>query len=507
MLPKILLSSTPRSTEAFAIGFFQEEKKEGKAPSSYGLLYMGEKSKTVDALRERLKQSQHFFGKRNEVSTLRFYSSGIAENTVLVGFGAKSKWGREEARQTGAAVYHSQKREKFKTLSFDCTSLTRGMRPNQIETFLGAFCEGYLMAGYEFKELKKAESEGSYPESIELVASKIDARFVERIVSVVNGVNMARRLGDLPGNYLTPAGLFTEVQSMARGTSLTVKALGKNEILKEKMGLLWGVGKGSTEEPKLIIMEHLGGRKSERPIVLIGKGITFDSGGISIKPASSMDEMKYDMMGAATVVGSMQAIAQLKLKRNVIGMVASAENMPDGAALKPGDVIRSMSGKTVEITNTDAEGRLVLADALEYAQKYYNPLAMIDFATLTGAVGVALGHVTSGIMGNHQGLIKMIRESGEYSGERVWELPLYDEYDDDLKSNYADIRNSGNREAGSSKGGCFLRKFVDSKYPWVHCDIASTSYHIKDLNYHPSKYASGVMVRLVSHLIEHWKGV
>jgi leucyl aminopeptidase len=215
--------------------------------------------------------------------------------------------------------------------------------------------------------------------------------------------------------------------------------------------------------------------------------------------------MKYDMMGAATVAGVFQALADLKVARNVVGVIAATENMPGGRAQKPGDVQKSMSGKTVEIFNTDAEGRLILADAMEYVQKYFAPQAMADFATLTGAVVVALGTVTTGIMGTHSGLIDDVKKASKETDERVWELPLYEEYEEDLKSATADIRNSGNREAGSSKAGTFLKFFVDSKLPWVHFDIAGSAWHRKDINYHPTKGASGAMVRLVTHWMENWR--
>ncbi len=214
--------------------------------------------------------------------------------------------------------------------------------------------------------------------------------------------------------------------------------------------------------------------------------------------------MKYDMMGAAAVVGIFQAVSELNLPVNLQGFIAATENMPGGRAQKPGDVAKSISGKTVEIINTDAEGRLILADALEYAQKN-NPQAIFDFATLTGAVVDALGTTACGIMGNHPELISRLKASSLRTAERVWELPLFEEFEDDLKSNVADIKNTGVREAGSSKGGTFLKFFVDKKFPWAHCDMAGAAYHRKDVNYHPSKYGSGVMIRLMVDLLESWK--
>ena len=322
---------------------------------------------------------------------------------------------------------------------------------------------------------------------------------------LAGAVNFARSLGARPGNILTPAEFSRLIEKMAKERGIKCSILGRKEIEKEKMGLLIGVAQGSIEEPKLIILEHMKGKKADKPIALVGKGLTFDSGGISLKPADRMEEMKYDMMGAATVAGVFQALADLKVPRNVVGVIVATENMPGGRAQKPGDVQKSMTGKTVEIINTDAEGRLVLADAMEYVQKYFTPQAIADFATLTGAVVVALGTVTTGIMGTHRGLIDDVKKCANETGERVWELPLYEEYEEDLKSSTADIRNSGNREAGSSKAGMFLKFFVDSMVPWVHFDIAGSAWHRKDLNYHPSRGGSGVMVRLVTHWMETWR--
>ena len=221
-----------------------------------------------------------------------------------------------------------------------------------------------------------------------------------------------------------------------------------------------------------------------------------------------MEEMKYDMMGCAAVAGIMKAAAALKIPRNIVGIIGAAENMPGGAAQKPGDVAYSLSGKSVEIINTDAEGRLVLADCIEYAQKYHKPQAIFDFATLTGAVVIALGSTVSGIMGNSAALVEKMRKSATTTGERVWELPLYEEMEEFMKSSVADIKNSSDvREAGSSKGGTFLKHFVDPNIPWVHSDIAASSWHRKDKNYHPTKYASGVMVRLMVDLLENWSKV
>ncbi len=290
-----------------------------------------------------------------------------------------------------------------------------------------------------------------------------------------NGLNRAKTLGNLPANICTPSYLAKEAKAMQREyKGLKTNVLTENDMKQLGMGALLAVSQGSREPAKLIIMEHLKGPKSQKPLVLIGKGITFDTGGISIKPAQAMDEMKFDMCGAASVFGTVAACAELKLPINLIGVVAAAENMPDGMAIKPGDIVTSMSGKTIEILNTDAEGRLVLCDALTYIERY-NPAAVIDIATLTGACIIALGRHASGLLGNNSKLINSLKTAGTHSGDRAWELPLFDEYKQQLSSNFADIANIGNREGGTITAASFLSHFT-SKFAWAHLDIAGTAW-------------------------------
>lgn len=519
--PKIEFSSAPKKADALVLPWFQDvaepkgekhkEKDKAGAKAKDGgdslrLHYAGKRDKAIDALGELLLQSKHFRAKKNETDVLRFYAMGEYPNVVLLGLGAEKTFDPEIARQAGAALSLAQKRARLSHVAVAADALFVKSGAKNIE-YVQAFCEGYWMAGHEFTELKKKETESFVPAGLTLHGFKGAGgeEAARRARIVANAVSLARLFGDRPANYMTPTIFAKESQRVAKEVGMRCTVLGRNEMEEEKMGLLLGVAKGSHEEPKFVIFEYHGGKKADRPVALVGKGVTFDSGGISLKPASQMEDMKYDMMGAATVVGVCQAVAALKLPINLVGLVAATENMPGGSAQKPGDVARSLSGKTVEITNTDAEGRLILADTLEYAQKYYNPQAIIDFATLTGAVVVALGSVCSGLMGNSRELVERIKEASHATGERVWELPLYEEYLEDLKSHYADIKNSGVRDAGSSKGGVFLNFFVDGKYPWAHCDIAGSAYHRKDVNYHPAKYASGVMVRLMVHLLERWK--
>ncbi len=506
-LPKFEFVTTIETIKSptLVLGWYQTESQEKDQPSLP--LYKGKRSKEIDVLQEQIRVSKHFNGKKNEVDFLRFFSLGGYSNIFLLGLGNPKKFSMEVARQGGAALFHAQKKEKVTKLAIQADSIFAGARPSEINLAVQAFCEGYLLASYEYKDLKKPESKPFIMEGVTFLGMKSAAlvKATEKAVYLTGAVNFARSLGDRPGNVLTPTEFSRLVERMAKERGIKCTILGRKEIEKEKMGLLLGVAQGSAEEPKLIVLEHMKGKKSDKPIALVGKGLTFDSGGISLKPADRMEEMKYDMMGAATVAGVFQALADLKVAKNVVGVIAATENMPGGRAQKPGDVQKSMTGKTVEIINTDAEGRLILADAMEYVQKYFAPQAMADFATLTGAVVVALGTVTTGIMGTHAGLIEAVKKASRETDERVWELPLYEEYEEDLKSATADIRNSGNREAGSSKAGMFLKFFVDSTLPWVHFDIAGSAWHRKDINYHPTKGASGAMVRLVTHWMENWQ--
>jgi leucyl aminopeptidase len=508
--PKIeLLTQGASKADTIVMGWFQEELGEKKANvHDPRLLYAGKRNRDIDELNGRLKASRHFFGKKNETSLLRFYTFGTFSNVLLIGLGQKKNWTTEAARQAGAAVGLIQRKERLVRLALAADSIFPEFGNSDVAEWLQCFCEGYFLSGYEYVDLKKTEATLFHPEGMDVCGLKGAnlEKSIQRALALSEATLFARSLGDRPANYLTPSELGRLAGKMAKDYGLKCTVLGRSEIAREKMGLFLGVAQGSAEEPKFIILEHRGGKKADRPIALVGKGITFDTGGISIKPAARMEDMKYDMMGAATVIGICQAVAALRVPCNIIGFIPTCENMPDGKAQKPGDVAKSITGKTVEIINTDAEGRLILADALEFAQTY-NPQAIFDFATLTGAVVDALGKLTSGIMGNHQGLIDQIKEAASVTGERVWQLPLYDEYEEDLRSSVADIKNSGVREAGSQKGGIFLKFFVDSKFPWAHCDIAGTAYHRRDLNYLPQKYAAGVLIRTFVHLLSRWKSV
>ena len=363
-----------------------------------------------------------------------------------------------------------------------------------------AVAEGTVLALYLFDELKSKDPEGPGVPPEELVILEGDEERAREIgegaaagAAIARGVNLARRLGNLPGNVATPSYLARTAEGIARDHGLVVTVLGPAELESEGLHALLAVSRGSEEEPRLIVLEHRKGRESDRPLILVGKGLTFDAGGISIKPAQGMEDMKFDMCGGAAVLGAMQALAELAVPANVIGIVPASENLLSGSSMKPGDIIRSHLGKTIEIVNTDAEGRLILADALSYLRRF-EPAAVLDAATLTGACIIALGHQVSAAMGNDQALLDEVRAVGDRVGERVWPLPMYEEFREQIKSDYADLKNSGGRPAGTITAAWFLREFV-GEFPWVHLDIAGTAYGDGKLAYQ-TKGATGTPTRL-----------
>ncbi|UXY15145.1 leucyl aminopeptidase [Chitiniphilus purpureus] len=293
-------------------------------------------------------------------------------------------------------------------------------------------------------------------------------------LAVARGMNLTRHLGNLPPNVCTPTYLADEAQRLAKAHGLKVMVLDQPELEAEGLASFLAVAKGSTQPPKLIVLEYRGGKKGAKPVALVGKGITFDSGGISIKPGEGMDEMKYDMCGAATVLGTLQAAAELALPINLVGVIAACENMPAGNATKPGDILKSLAGISIEVLNTDAEGRLILCDALTYAHRF-QPETVIDIATLTGACIIALGHVASGLYANDEALAAELLGAAEHTGDKAWRMPLWDDYQEQLKSNFADLANIGGRPAGSVTAACFLSRFAKD-YRWAHLDIAGTAW-------------------------------
>jgi len=324
------------------------------------------------------------------------------------------------------------------------------------------------------KDIFKHPDMTSISVKIDSRVSPTDSINLREGAAIGNGMEIARDLANLPPNICTPTFLAKTMKQLGKRNRFSVKCLNEKDMEKLGMGALLSVSRGSDEPATLIHATYEGGKKSEKPIVIVGKGITFDTGGISLKPSSDMDEMKYDMCGAAGVIGTMLAVSEMKLPINVVGIVASAENMPSGKATRPGDVVTSMSGKTIEILNTDAEGRLVLCDALTYIEKL-KPAAAIDIATLTGACVVALGKVATGLFSNNDELAGEISDAGRQAWDRVWQMPVWDDYTTLLKSNFADLANIGGRAAGSITAACFLSEFA-KEYPWAHLDIAGTAW-------------------------------
>lgn len=340
-------------------------------------------------------------------------------------------------------------------------------------------------AGYRFNQLKSAKGKEAARRECTVTrvtlsggSTKNDASMrkgIQEARAIAHGVSLAKDLGNLPGNICTPSYLANQAKKLGKSHKLKVNVLDEAKMKALGMGALLSVSRGSREPARLIIMEHQGGSRSDPPVVLVGKGLTFDAGGISLKPAGAMDEMKYDMCGGASVFGALVAAAELNLKLNVIGIVPSSENLPDGAANKPGDIVTSMAGKTIEILNTDAEGRLILCDALTYAERY-KPAAVIDIATLTGACLVALGHPATGLFSPDDDLADELIACGETARDRAWRMPIWDEYQKQLDSPFADMANIGGRTAGAVTAACFLARFT-KKLTWAHLDIAGTAWH------------------------------
>ena len=450
-------------------------------------------------------KSGDFKGALNSTALLRTRGKIAAPRVLLVGLGDKSQPRElEHLRQASATAATTARRLGAASLAVlpPATAAT----PAELAQ---ATAEGACLGLYALKKYKTATDEDDPNALAQLLllaasasAQKALQRGAERGQVIAEAVTLARDLGNSPGNDVNPSCLAATARTLADTTSLSCQLLGPADMEDLSMGCLLGVAQGSAQPPAFIILEHAPrGASDAAPIVLVGKGLTFDSGGISIKPAGGMEDMKMDMSGGAAVLGAMQALARLNYPRRVVGLVPASENLPSGTAVKPGDILRAMSGKTVEVINTDAEGRLILADALSYAVATYKPACIIDLATLTGAVVVALGHQATGMMGTDDDMMTRLREAGERCAERVWQLPLFDEYSKQIKSDFADIKNTGGgRDAGSIIGGAFLKEFVGDT-PWVHLDIAGMAWTREAKPYVP-KGSTGWGIRLLVETLE-----
>ncbi|MDR2244206.1 MAG: leucyl aminopeptidase [Burkholderiales bacterium] len=414
-------------------------------------------------------------------STLLLYNvpNTLADRVLLVGLGRERDFrDREFYQAIHSAVKYLNETGAYEAVIYLTDEKVRrrdiGWR---VEHAVVAACE----ATYRFDHMKTGSSEVRRP--LRKLTMSVPMRsdlligeaMMARGLAVGEGVELARDLGNLPSNLCTPAYLADMARKLASMYPAEIKTqvLEREEIEELKMGAFLSVAQGSETAPRFIVMEYKQPGAKKKPLVLVGKGITFDSGGISLKPAADMDQMKFDMCGAASILGVFRTIAELKPALHMVGLIPTCENMPSGRALKPGDIVTSMSGQTIEILNTDAEGRLILADALTYAERY-EPEAVVDIATLTGAIVTTLGRVASGVLGNNETLVRALVSSGDDAADRAWALPMWDEYQEALKSNFADVANVGGRPASSITGACFLSRFA-KKYHWAHLDIAGVA--------------------------------
>ncbi|MGA9852677.1 MAG: leucyl aminopeptidase [Gammaproteobacteria bacterium] len=434
--------------------------------------------KTSHGYLTKLVKSGAFEG-RSSQTLLLFQVPGMAsQRLLLVGLGAEKEFNLRAYRK---AAYKAARALNEGGVKDAASTLSALALPNA-DAYQRArhAVECAEDAGYRFDQCKgKAEKHKPALQKLTLlVADRKDLRTAERGLrdgaAIAAGMALAKDLGNLPPNICTPSYLAGEARKLGKNAKLKVTVLEEAQMKKLGMGALLAVSQGSRQPAKLIIMEYHGGAKGAKPQVLVGKGITFDSGGISIKPSAAMDEMKFDMCGAASVFGTIKAVMQMGLKMNLVGVVPSSENLPDGNAVKPADIVKTMSGQTVEILNTDAEGRLILCDALTYAQRF-KPAAIVDMATLTGACVIALGNVVSGLFGNDESLVKELWNAGEKSDDRAWQLPMYEDYQDGLKSNFADFANVAGREGGAITAACYLSRFTKGMR-WAHLDIAGTAW-------------------------------
>jgi leucyl aminopeptidase len=468
-------------TDVFALGIFED-----KSISDIGKIV----DKETDGLISKAVKAGDIKGKSGE-STLLFHNNG---RILIVGLGEHDKFDNETIRLAGGYVVKKAASKKFSSVAMEVFGNDSSPASSQ------ALAEGIILGSYQFLNFK-SENDDQFEVSSATVLNADDNGLIKG-VKIANAVCLARDISNNPGNVTTPTYLAEIAGEIAKEGKMSLKVFDRDEFTEMGMGGLAGVAQGTDQPPKFIVVDYQGDKTSKKPIVLVGKGLTFDSGGISIKPAASMDEMKYDMCGSAVVLGVLKAASLIKPKINIVGIIPSTENLSGGKALKPGDVLTAYNGKTIEVLNTDAEGRLILADGLSYASKHFDPEFILDFATLTGAVVIALGHVATGILGTDSALIEKVKTASERTGEKVWELPLWEEYSKQIKSKIADIKNVGEgRQAGTIAAGVFLKEFVKEGIPWVHFDIAGTAWGGKETSYTSKKSATGAIIRLVLDLI------
>ncbi len=451
----------------------------------------------------KARRAGEFAGKPGETLLLRPLGTLPAARIVLTGLGTRRNCTAGQLRKAAATAIGQLRKSKLRTLS--CALSLLDLPNTPLADRIRATAEGLLLAGYRFDRYQTGEDarQETSPETISLLVNTpaeqtLAAREIANTRNLVRGVFLARDLVNEPGNIKSPAFLAEQARSIAEETGMRCEIMGRDTLREEGMGALLGVAQGSAREPFLITLEYQGGGAGEAPVALVGKGVVFDAGGISLKPAEKMDEMKMDMAGAAAVLGTMLTAALLELPINLVGVVPAVENMPSGTAIRPGDILTSLSGQTIEVLNTDAEGRMILADALTYVKRF-EPRQVIDLATLTGACIIALGHHATAVLGNDERLIEALRKAGDQSGERLWPLPLWDEYDEQIKSSVADIKNTGGRPAGAITAAAFLGRFTKGMQ-WAHLDVAGTAWRSAASPDGPAG-GTGVGVRLLTDFL------
>lgn len=444
------------------------------------------------------RRSGEFTAKANECLLLQPTGELPAQRLLLVGLGPRRQAGLEQLRQAAGSAAGQLLGKRLVDLA--CALPLLDLPRTTPAERAAAVAEGLHLAGYRFDRYRSVADRVTAGPRVGtlLLARGSDRQAAAAALAgaeiVSRAVSLARDLVNEPGNVKSPAYLAEQAVAAAAAGGLRCTVLGRTALEQEGCGALLGVAQGSIREPQLIVLEYRGTVTDADPVALVGKGVVFDAGGLSLKPAEKMDEMKMDMAGGAAVIAACLAAAQLQLPINLVGVVPAVENLPSGSAIRPGDILTSLSGQTIEVLNTDAEGRMILADALTYVQRF-RPRLVIDVATLTGACVIALGQHASAVLGNDPGLVQALRAAGERSGERLWELPLWPEYDQQIKSEVADVKNTGGRPAGTITAAAFLQRFAKG-YKWAHLDIAGTAWIEQARPYSP-KGASGVGVRLL----------
>ncbi len=484
-----------QKTDAIVLNLFEGVTEPGGAT--------GAANRALNGLIADLIAGGDFSGKFKQTAVLYPREGVDSSRIILVGLGKREDFSCDRARLASASAARAALKRGAKTLA----SIIHGGGAGglDISDAAQATVEGVMLGNYKFTTYKTGDGDLKSLDAFTLV--EFDTSKQAAVKSGANAgqiiaesVCFARDLGNTPGNDLPPTVLADRVSAMARETGLSCEIFDEQRVLDEGMGALSAVGQGSARPPRFIILEHAGADPHAAPIVFIGKGITFDTGGISLKGGDGMWDMKFDMCGSAAVIGAMRAVAQLDLPHRVIGLIAAAENMPDGRAYRPGDILHPLGEKTVEIHSTDAEGRLALIDAIAYCARY-KPKAAIDLATLTGACVTALGNEASGLMGNDNDLIAQIHEAGNRTGEIAWHLPILDGHRDRIKSNVADLKNSGGRPGGPLTAAAFLEAYVQN-FPWAHLDIAGTAW-TGSAKPDTAIGATGVGVRLLIDFLRH----